>query len=229
MKTNQIPCVLVNKLSFAYPANGGEISSPKELLSEVSFQIDKGEVVSICGANGCGKSTLLNILAGFIKPDLGTVSFPLSNGKIYSSFVFQDLGLMEWKTAYENVELALLSSISSSEERKSIVEEYLNLLGVFEHKDKLPKELSGGLKQRVAIARALAPSPKLLLLDEPFSALDWKTKKDLQKELLRIIKKKKIGVVLVTHDLNEAAFFSDRVFMISNKKLVKFNLDQELN
>jgi len=215
------PCLVVDKVSFAYPTNNG---SKKYILHEASLSLSPGEVVSVIGENGSGKSTLLSLVAGFLEKGNGKIL--VDSKKI--SIVFQDMGLLEWKSAFENVELSLLSSNLMQVQRKNIVGESLSLLGVLGAKDKLPKELSGGMKQRVAIARALASSPKVLLLDEPFSALDWKTKRALQKELLKIIKKKKIGVVLVTHDLNEAVFFSDKVLMLSNGKLKRVKLNSTL-
>jgi NitT/TauT family transport system ATP-binding protein len=206
------PCLVVEKVSFAYPKNG---SAQKNILSSASFSLLPGEIVSVIGENGCGKSTLLNLVAGFLEPNAGKI---MVDSKMVS-MVFQDIGLFEWKSAFANVELGLLSSKLDSFQIKKIVDENLSLLGVLGAKDKFPKELSGGMKQRVAIARALASNPKVLLLDEPFSALDWKTKRSLQKELLKIIKQKKIGVLLVTHDLNEAAFFSDKVFLLEKSKL----------
>jgi len=214
------PCLVVNDVYFTYPSNG---VPEKRILSQASFLLSGGEVISIIGENGGGKSTLLNLVAGFIQPNQGEIVVDLKK----VSMVFQDIGLLEWKNAFANVELALLSSNYSEQKRKALVEDNLKLLGVLDAKYKLPKELSGGMKQRVAIARALVSNPKVLLLDEPFSALDWKTKRALQKELLKIIKKKKIGVVLVTHDLNEAAFFSDIVFLLEKSKLKKFNLKKK--
>jgi ABC-type nitrate/sulfonate/bicarbonate transport system ATPase subunit len=214
------PCLVVEKVFFAYPKNG---SAQKNILSRASFSLFPGEIVSVIGENGCGKSTLLNLVAGFLEPCEGEVVVDRKR----VSVVFQDIGLLEWKNAFENVELGLISSDLDSSQRKIIVDENLSLLGVLGAKDKFPKELSGGMKQRVAIARALASNPKVLLLDEPFSALDWKTKRALQEELLKIIKKKKIGVILVTHDLNEAAFFSDKVLMLSGGKLNKVKLNSK--
>ena len=212
------PCLVLKGVSFAYPSKDG---CTRSLFSNTSFSLFPGEIISIIGENGTGKSTLLNLIAGF---------FELEKGKILVdskrvSMVFQDIGLLEWKNAFDNVELSLISSNFTQLQRKKIVEENLSLLGVLNAKNKLPKELSGGMKQRVAIARALVSNPKVLLLDEPFSALDWKTKVSLQKELLKIIKKKKIGVVLVTHDLNEAVFFSDKVLMLLKGRLSKTKLN----
>jgi len=210
------PCLVVDNIAFNYPSKG----EVKKVFENASFSILPGEVISILGENGSGKSTMLNLIAGFFLPLSGGISVDQKR----VSMVFQDIGLLEWKNAFDNVKLGLISKNLTKEERKKIVEDSLNLMGVLSSANKLPKELSGGMRQRVALARALASTPKVLLLDEPFSALDWKTKASLQKELLRIIKKKKIGVVLVTHDLNEAVFFSDRVMMLSKGKLANIKL-----
>ena len=214
------PCLVVENVSFAYPSTS---ASQKMILSDASFSLLPGEIVSIIGENGSGKSTLLNLIAGFFEFKEGEVI--VDSKKV--SMVFQDMGLLEWKSAFDNVDLSLISSDLTAGQKKKVVEDSLKLMGVFAAAKKLPKELSGGMKQRVAIARALASSPKVLLLDEPFSALDWKTKGGLQKELLKIVKKKRVGVVLVTHDLDEAVFFSDKVLMLSNGKLKRVKLNSK--
>jgi len=211
----------IKDISFSYVSQAAPIKK-QILLDKISLSLRPGEIVSIVGTNGSGKSTLLNLVAGFLQPVSGSIS--ITPGKV--SMVFQDIGLLEWKTVMENVELSLLSSDLQPIERKKMASSALKLLGVLAAKHKFPKELSGGMKQRVAIARAIAPNPKILLLDEPFSSLDWATKHNLQKELLKIIKRKNIGVLLVSHDLAEARFLSDKIFLLSKGKLRRFGPTQ---
>jgi len=215
-------CLSIKNLCFDYSKKVVDWRTAKLLLNGVSFNVNKGEIVSILGPNGCGKSTLLNLVAAFLNPVRGEIlrlNSVHTQNKVFSSIVFQELGLLDWKSAAYNIELGLLFSVPEKEKRFERVNENLKLLGVFEHRNKFPKELSGGLKQRVAIARALAPNPELLLLDEPFSALDWKTKETLLVDLLSILRKKGITVLLVTHDIGEAIFLSDRILVL-NKKII---------
>lgn len=201
-------CIEVKNLSYHYNKNN-------IILGDLNFSLRNGEIISIIGPNGCGKTTLINLIAGFLNPTTGKViRHNNGNSKLFSSVVFQDSALLDWKSAFKNVELSLISTVKNPLERKKITEEYLHLLGINGHHHKLPRELSGGLKQRTAIARALAPDPRLLLLDEPFNALDLPAKESLKKDLLNIIKKDKKSVILVTHDIDEAIMFSDKILML---------------
>lgn len=197
----------VRNVGFSYP------HSNVKVLAKVSFEVREGEIVCIAGLNGCGKTTLLNLIAGFLKPNSGEVRFR-NNG--FCRIVFQQLGLLDWKTAKENIELALLSSKIPSQEKNKIVSDCLKLCRLETEKDKLPKELSGGMKQRVAVCRALAARPNLLLLDEPFSSLDEQTRRKLQKDIFRIARKTKTSVIIVTHHLNETLKHADRFLELSN-------------
>lgn len=215
---NNKPCIEIKNLSYHYDEDN-------RILDKLNFHIEEGEIVSIIGPNGCGKTTLINLIAGFINPTTGKIVYHnKTESGLFSSVVFQDSALLEWKSVFRNVELSLISNIKDPLERKKITKEYLRLLGIIDHHDKLPKELSGGLKQRTAIARALAPNPRLLLLDEPFSSLDLPTKESLKRDLLGIIKKDNKSVIMVTHDIDEAIMFSDKILLLLNGKFEVIDL-----
>src|SRR5213594_3962019 len=193
-----------------------------EVLKDINLTIDKGEYVSIIGHSGCGKSTLLNIVAGLTDTTQGCVL--LENREVNSpgpdrAVVFQNHSLLPWLTVYENVRLGVdkvFSSTKTRAERDAWVMHNLNLVQMAHARDKRPSEVSGGMKQRVGIARALAMEPKVLLLDEPFGALDALTRAHLQDELLKIVARTKSTVVMVTHDVDEAVLLSDRIVMMTN-------------
>ncbi len=191
-------------------------------LRDINLAIRQGEFISLIGHSGCGKSTLLNLIAGITLPTSGVL---LCGGKEISgpgpdrAVVFQNHSLLPWLTCFQNVYLAVESVFGSSEsahEMKERTNAALNLVGLAHAAQKLPKEISGGMKQRVGIARALAVEPKVLLMDEPFGALDALTRAHLQDELLRIIATTQTTVVMVTHDVDEAVLLSDRIVMLSN-------------
>ncbi|GAA4848955.1 ABC transporter ATP-binding protein [Paenibacillus vulneris] len=193
-------------------------SSPTLTLSDINLTIRDGEFISILGPSGCGKSTLLEILAGLQLPTSGEV---LLDGKklrgpgIERGVVFQDPSLYPWRTIFQNVGIGLELRKIPKSERKDIVQYYLNMVGLqgFEHK--YPHQLSGGMKQRAGIARALANSPEVLLMDEPFGAVDHLTRLQLQDDLLHIWEKEKKTVCFVTHDVSEAVFLGDLVVLLS--------------
>jgi nitrate/nitrite transport system ATP-binding protein len=175
----------------------------------------------LIGHSGCGKSTLLNMIAGFNGPTNGEVA--LEGSRITEPgpdrmVVFQNYSLLPWLTATENIHLGVENVYpeKSADEHNTIVKEHLELVGLTEACNKRPGQLSGGMKQRVAIARALATRPKLLILDEPFGALDPITREELQEELLKIWRKEKITVIMITHDIDEALFLADRIVMMTN-------------
>ena len=193
-----------------------------EVLKDINLTIGKGEYVSIIGHSGCGKSTLLNIVAGLTTTTMGCVL--LENREVNSpgpdrAVVFQNHSLLPWLTVYENVRLGVDKVFASSKtrvERHAWVMHNLNLVQMSHASDKRPSEISGGMKQRVGIARALAMEPKVLLLDEPFGALDALTRARLQDELLAIVQRTHSTVVMVTHDVDEAVLLSDRIVMMTN-------------
>jgi nitrate/nitrite transport system ATP-binding protein len=205
-------------VSMAFKTRQG----PFQALSGVNLRVEKGEFVSLIGHSGCGKSTLLNIIAGLYHCTSGGV---LLEGREVNqpgpdrAVVFQNHSLLPWLTAYENIELAVKKT-SEGKRSKAQIREWvlhnLKLVQMDHAMNKRPEELSGGMKQRVGIARALAMEPKVLLMDEPFGALDALTRARLQDELLRIVANTGSTVVMVTHDVDEAVLLSDRVVMMTN-------------
>jgi len=191
-------------------------------LEEISLDIRAGEFVSLIGHSGCGKSTLLNIVAGLLKPTDGHIL--LANREVTGpgpdrGVVFQNHSLLPWLTCFENVHLAVERVFGATERKAALTERVqraLELVQLRHAEHKYPHEISGGMKQRVGIARALSIEPKVLLLDEPFGALDALTRAHLQDELIRIIAATGSTVLMVTHDVDEAVLLSDRVVMMTN-------------
>jgi len=191
-------------------------------LTDVSLKIDQGEFVTIIGHSGCGKSTLLNIVAGLLKASSGVVL--LDNQAVDEpgpdrAVVFQNHSLLPWLTAYENVRLAVdkvFGGKKSAKERDEWVKHNLTLVHMEHALSKRPAELSGGMRQRVGIARALAMQPKLLLMDEPFGALDALTRAYLQDTVMEIQSRTQSTVIMITHDVDEAVLLSDRIVMMTN-------------
>ncbi|GAB2646981.1 hypothetical protein GCM10027035_45730 [Emticicia sediminis] len=192
-------------------------------VKDISLTIGKGEIVSIIGHSGCGKSTLMNTISGMVAPTSGEV---IANGKTVTGpgpdrgIVFQNYSLLPWLTVYKNVFEAVDSVLPhlSKAEKVELVEKNLEMVNLLPHRDKLPSQLSGGMKQRVAIARAFAINPSILLLDEPFGALDALTKGSMHIELLKLwnLDNRNKTIVMVTHDIEEAIFLSDRVVVMNN-------------
>lgn len=195
---------------------------PFAALGCISLAVEKGEFVSLIGHSGCGKSTLLNLVAGLIEPTRGVMI--LAEREIAGpgpdrGVVFQNHSLLPWLTCFDNVYLAVERVFSGAEPKTSMRERTRNaleLVGLGHAIDKFPNEISGGMKQRVGIARALSMEPKVMLLDEPFGALDALTRAHLQDELMRIVAKTRSTVMMVTHDVDEAVLLSDRVVMMTN-------------
>ncbi|MDI6024870.1 ABC transporter ATP-binding protein [Corticibacterium sp. UT-5YL-CI-8] len=193
-----------------------------EVLTQVSLGVQKGEYISIIGHSGCGKSTLLNIVAGLTQATSGVVFL---DGEVVDSpgpergVVFQNHSLLPWLTVYENVSLAVdkvFSRTKSAAQRHEWTMRNLDLVQMGHAKDKRPSEISGGMKQRVGIARALAMEPKVLLLDEPFGALDALTRAHLQDQVMQIHTELGNTVLMITHDVDEAVLLSDRIVMMTN-------------
>jgi nitrate/nitrite transport system ATP-binding protein len=202
-------------------------SSQTEVLTDITLGIEKGEYVSIIGHSGCGKSTLLNIVAGLTPATIGGVI--LEDREVNSpgpdrAVVFQNHSLLPWLTVYDNVRLAVdkvFSSTKSRAERHAWTMHNLDLVQMGHAKDKRPAEISGGMKQRVGIARALAMEPKVLLLDEPFGALDALTRAHLQDSIMVLHQKLENTVLMITHDVDEAVLLSDRIVMMTNGPAAK--------
>jgi nitrate ABC transporter ATP-binding subunit len=199
------------------------IADDKEyiVLDGVNLTVKQGEFVCLIGHSGCGKSTLLNMVSGFSKPTTGTVTLkgkPITGPGPDRMVVFQGYALLPWLTAYENVYLAVnaVYQDKSKGEKDEIVINHLKMVGLMDAKDKTPPQISGGMKQRVAIARALSIRPEVLVLDEPFGALDAITKEELQEELLKIWNHTRNTVLMITHDIDEALFLADKIVMMTN-------------
>ena len=204
-------------LAKTFSSENGNI----EVLKNVNLTVQAGEFICVIGHSGCGKSTLLNTLSGFEKPSSGEV---LVGGEAVESpgpdrmVVFQNYALLPWKTALNNVALGLYATRETEQKKELLKEaqEILETVGLGEAFNRHPGELSGGMRQRVAIARAMAIKPPVLIMDEPFGALDPITKEELQEELLALWRQQRCTVLMITHDIDEALFLADRVVMLTN-------------
>lgn len=208
----------VNHVSMTFFTKNG----PSHVLDKVNIRIRQGEFVSLIGHSGCGKSTVLNLVAGLLRPTHGAVLFQdreITSPGPERAVVFQNHSLLPWLTVFNNVYLAIERVFSSKESKAQLLRrthDVLGLVGLMEAAAKYPHEISGGMKQRVGIARALAMEPEVLLLDEPFGALDALTRAHLQDELMRITATSGNTVLMVTHDVDEAVLLSDRIVMMTN-------------
>ena len=211
------PFLHFRDLSKEYTTPNG----PYPVLKNVNLEINAEEFICVIGHSGCGKSTLLNMVSGFAKPSSGEVLLhgaPIKKPGPDRMVVFQGYALLPWMTAYENVALAIdsVKPNLSQQQRRDIAMEHLEMVGLTAAANKCITQISGGMKQRVAIARALAIRPEVLILDEPFGALDAITKEELQEELLKIWNTQKCTVLMITHDIDEALFLADRLVMMTN-------------
>jgi nitrate/nitrite transport system ATP-binding protein len=208
----------IKDLEISFPTPKGKYIAVKD----INLSIKKGEIISIIGHSGCGKSTIMNAIAGMITPTGGSVE--LDNKKVKGpgpdrGIVFQNYSLLPWLSVKQNIYQAVDAVMDcSKKEKQEIVENNLKMVNLYEHKDKLPGQISGGMKQRVAIARAFAINPGVLLLDEPFGALDALTKGTMQLELLKMwnLNNRDKTIVMITHDIEEALFLSDRIIVLHN-------------
>lgn len=206
----------MENISKTYQAKNGEI----EALKNVNLNVYEGELLSIIGPSGCGKSTLLSIIAGLE---------PKTSGKLYIDgeettgisqkigYMLQKDSLLEWRSIYRNVMFGLEIRRIKNEENRAYVEELLKKYNLYEFKDKYPSQLSGGMRQRVALIRTLAIRPRILLLDEAFSALDYQTRLMVTKDIYEIIKNENVTTLMVTHDISEAISMSDRVVILTKR------------
>lgn len=207
------PIVEVDGLAKSFAHKG----KAEQVLADITLQVEQGEIVSLLGQSGCGKSTLLNLIGGFAAPDEGSIHVNgelVRKPRISCQMLFQDYGLLPWRTVKANIDLGLVSLQLSASERSERIARYLTLVGLEDKGDWFPHQLSGGMKQRVALARALALQPAVLLMDEPFAALDTFNRYYLQDELLRIQEAEGTTVILVTHDIDEAVYLSDKVLIM---------------
>lgn len=204
----------IKNLSKSYPVDGEEL----QVLKDVSLTVREGECVTIVGHSGCGKSTLLKIIAGLASYEIGDVTCsgkPISGPGTDRGVVFQDHRLLPWLTIADNVGFGLDKHTKA--QQNEMIACYLKLVGLDGFENAYPAQLSGGMSQRASIARALAGNPKILLLDEPFGALDALTKISMQQELIRIRQEQNTTMVMITHDLDEAVFLGNRVIVLSQR------------
>ncbi len=219
--------ICVRNLDKRYHSRDGEVPA----LSGVNLEVAQGEFVTIVGPSGCGKSTLLYLLGGFIAADRGSMTVngqAVTGPGVDRGVVFQEYALFPWLTVAQNIQYGLEMTGVPRGQRKITVERLIRTIGLQGFENRFPRELSGGMKQRVAIARTLAYDPKILLLDEPFGALDALTRETMQDELLRLWQATRKTVVMVTHDVNEAVYLSERVLVMSQRPgriVQEFNID----
>ena len=197
-------------ICFSYHSLAGETI----VLNNVTFTVNEGEFIAIVGPSGCGKSTLLNIICGLTKAKSGTYIMP---EEISIGYMLQHDHLFEWRTIFENVTIGLEIQNKMTKENIDYVENLLESYGLYEFKDKKPSELSGGMKQRAALIRTMALHPGILLLDEPFSALDYQTRLMVSSDIGRLIRSTHKTAILVTHNLSEAISLADRVIVLSRR------------
>ncbi len=237
------PLLKIKNLSLTYHSNQGETKA----VDNISFEVKSGEFVALVGPSGCGKTTILNMIGGLIQKSGGEIW--LENKQIYEKinkknhsnlvsnigYMFQKDHLFEWRTIFENVKLGLEFDKTLSRQEKKAKEEYIIFLlekyGLKDFKNKYPRELSGGMRQRVALIRTLALNPKILLLDEPFSALDFQTRLNVCDDISNIISKEHKTAILVTHDISEAISLADKVIVLTKrpakiKKIVEIDLKE---
>ena len=204
----------LKNIGYSYHNLAGETGA----IKDISFSVEEGEFVALVGPSGCGKSTLLSIIAGLLAPETGTIVVNNPDGSIHYpriGYMLQHDHLFEWRTIYQNVILGPEIHHSLTRERIDYVKQLLSDYGLESFQNKRPSELSGGMKQRVALIRTLALDPQLLLLDEPFSALDYQTRLMVSADICRLIRKAGKTMIIVTHDLSEAISLADKVYVLS--------------
>ena len=206
----------VSGLSYSYHSMDGETQA----LSNISFTVDTGEFIAIVGPSGCGKSTLLSIFSGLLKPDEGEIlidGIPLPDSKVNLGYMLQKDHLFEWRSILSNAALGLEIQHKMDERHKNDLRELMNSYGLGNFENSRPSELSGGMRQRAALIRTLALEPDILLLDEPFSALDYQTRLSVCDDISTIIRGRHKTAILITHDLSEAVSVADRIIILSKR------------
>lgn len=215
-----MPEITAKNIEKYYESPDGELV---HALKNITLEIKEGEFVAIVGPSGCGKSTFLEIVAGLLTRDKGEI---LLDGEVINEtsrdigVVFQDPSLFPWRTIKKNIEYGMEVAKVPKQEREERLESYIELMNLKGFENKYPSQLSGGMKQRAGIARTLVMNPKVILMDEPFSAVDHLTRCTLQDELIRIREKEKKTILFVTHDINEAVYLADRVILFSPRPSV---------
>lgn len=229
MRAGVKPAVVVQDLHKEFTQKGDNVVA----LTDVNLSIPEGEFASIVGPSGCGKSTLLYILGGFVKPSSGKA---YSEGKLITGpgvdrgIVFQEYALFPWLTVYDNIAYGLRRKGVDEARIRQTVERYISLIHLAGFEQRYPRELSGGMRQRVALARTFAYEPDILLLDEPFGALDAQTREFMQDELLRLWESSGKTVIMVTHDIGEAVYLSNKIYVMSRRPgtmVREFNVDMD--
>lgn len=208
--------LVFDRVSIAFDAPGGWTTA----LDDVSLTVERGELVAVIGPSGCGKTTLLKVAAGLLRPTAGSAALngvPITGPGPERGVIFQEYGVFPWLTVAQNIGFGLELAVNraSAAERREIVERYLALMGLRDFRDAYPKTLSGGMRQRVALARAYAVRPGVLLMDEPFGALDAQTRLAMQDLLLEVLAREGTSGLLITHSVEEALYLASRVVVIS--------------
>lgn len=223
------PLLELKNICFSYHSMEGET----EALSDINIKVREGEFVAVVGPSGCGKSTILNLISGLIKPESGSIFIkgkPLAESDINIGYMLQKDHLFEWRTIYRNVTLGLEIQKKLNDSTKEKVDQMLKTYGLEEFRNARPSQLSGGMRQRAALIRTLALEPALLLLDEPFSALDYQTRLSVADDIGQILKAQKKTALLVTHDISEAISMADQVIVLSRRPaIVKSTVDIDMD
>ncbi|GFI44876.1 carnitine transport ATP-binding protein OpuCA [Lachnospiraceae bacterium] len=206
------PILECKNICFSYHNLNGETRA----LTDISFQVDRGEFVAIVGPSGCGKSTLLSIIAGLLEPESGEIILS-EQEKNRIGYMLQQDHLLEWRTIWKNILLGPEISKTMTKEKEQLAIKLLSDYGLLKFKDKKPSELSGGMKQRAALIRTMVMEPGLLLLDEPFSALDYQSRLMVSADIGNIIRNSGITAILITHDLSEAISLADRILVLKRR------------
>ena len=225
------PILEVSGLSYSYHTISGETKA----LSDISFQVETGEFIAIVGPSGCGKSTLLSLISGLLPPEEGSIlinGVPLSKSQCRIGYMLQSDQLFEWRTIIQNAALGLEIQKKMDHAAEDRLHRLLKIYGLEQFEHSRPSELSGGMRQRAALIRTLALEPEILLLDEPFSALDYQTRLNVSDDIGKILKKQRKPAILVTHDISEAISMADRVLILSKRpatviKIVPIDLDMK--
>ena len=209
------PVLECKNVCYSYHNLNGETKA----LSDLSFRIDRGEFVAIVGPSGCGKSTLLSLISGLLMPQSGEILLD-KEASAGIGYMLQQDHLFEWRSIWKNILLGLEISVTYSPQKKALAEKLLKDYGLYAFKDKKPNELSGGMKQRAALIRTMVMEPSLLLLDEPFSALDYQTRLMVSADICRLIRAAGKTMIIITHDLSEAISLADRIIILSGRPAV---------
>lgn len=206
----------ISRLEYSYHTMGGETKA----LSDINIEVEKGEFLAVVGPSGCGKSTLLHLIAGLREAEGGSIKIEgklAGESKRSIGYMLQRDHLLEWRTTYENILLGLEINHMVTKESKERIDELLAAYGLAAFRDVLPRELSGGMRQRAALIRTLVLEPELLLLDEPFSALDYQTRLKVADDICGIIRREEKTAILITHDISEAVSIADRVIVLTKR------------